>query len=260
MAIVNRNNSAKKGHLILLHVCIHIVTNNFVRKIFVCIGRRNNISARCDSIFPLLRCQGVWKKKPCSQLSLSQILFQNPKNYSLGDVQRFCYHSCWDSTDIFWPNQQQQQCLPHFESILDGHLSRQYHIFPGGKERPGRDADPSPPSSAVGHERVELYLYSPLWAVRPVQSLSACTRVHFTFTFTVELYLYSPYGQYGLYRASVPVQGCTLPYSRAIPLLPLMGRTASTEPQCVYKGALTSLVILYQLPSVSKSRVPPKNV
>jgi hypothetical protein len=41
---------------------------------------------------------------------------------------------------------------------------------------------------------------------------------------TVELYLYSPYGAYGLYRASVPVQGCTLPlpYSRAIPLLPLL--------------------------------------
>ena len=48
--------------------------------------------------------------------------------------------------------------------------------FPGGKKRPGRDADPSPPSSAVGHERVELYFYS-------------------------------PYGPYGLYRASVPVQG-----------------------------------------------------
>jgi hypothetical protein len=28
---------------------------------------------------------------------------------------------------------------------------------------------------------------------------------------TVELYLYSPYG-YGLYRASVPVQACTLPF------------------------------------------------
>ena len=54
--------------------------------------------------------------------------------------------------------------------------------FPwGGKERPGRDADPSPPSSAVGHDRVELYLYS-------------------------------RYGPYGVYRASVPVQGCTLPY------------------------------------------------
>jgi hypothetical protein len=36
-----------------------------------------------------------------------------------------------------------------------------------------------------------------LWAVRPVQSLSACT---------VELYLYSPCGPYGLYRASMPVQ------------------------------------------------------
>ena len=37
----------------------------------------------------------------------------------------------------------------------------------------------------------------PLWAVRPVQSLSACT---------VQLYLRSPYGPYGLYRASGPVQ------------------------------------------------------
>ena len=53
-----------------------------------------------------------------------------------------------------------------------------YRVFPGGKERPGHDADPSPPSSAVGNERVELYLYS-------------------------------PFGPYGLYRAS---QGCTLPY------------------------------------------------
>ena len=51
-----------------------------------------------------------------------------------------------------------------------------YRVFPGGKDRPGRDADPSPPSSAFGHERVELYLYS-------------------------------PYGPYGLYRALVPVQG-----------------------------------------------------
>jgi hypothetical protein len=47
--------------------------------------------------------------------------------------------------------------------------------FPGGKERPERDADPSPTSSVVGHERIELHLYS-------------------------------PYGPYGLYRASVPVQ------------------------------------------------------
>ena len=49
-----------------------------------------------------------------------------------------------------------------------------YRVFLGGKEQAGRDADPSPSSSA-------------------------------------ELYLYSPYGPYGLYRASVPVQGFALP-------------------------------------------------
>jgi len=92
-----------------------------------------------------------------------------------------------------------------------------YRVFPGGKERPGRDADPSPRSSAVVKKSRAIPLL-PLWAVRSVQSLSACT---------VELYLYSPmgrtvctepqclysralpllpYGSYGLYRASVPVQ------------------------------------------------------
>jgi len=73
----------------------------------------------------------------------------------------------------------------------------------------------------------------PLWAVLPVKSLSACTTVHCTFTCTSKpplgrtactepkclynvalylyLYLYSPYGPYCLYRASVPVQRCTVP-------------------------------------------------
>jgi hypothetical protein len=41
------------------------------------------------------------------------------------------------------------------------------------------------------------------WAVRSIQCLSACT---------VELYLYSPNGPYAVYRASVPVQKCTLPF------------------------------------------------
>ena len=123
------------------------------------------------------------------------------------------------------------------------------------------------PISCRDQERVELYLYSPygsqdlyrasvpvqgytlplpipllrLWPTGPIQSLSACTRVHFTFTYTsnpamgrtvctepqclykgalyLYLYLYSRYGPYGLYRASVPIQGCTL--TLPIPLLPL---------------------------------------
>jgi len=123
-----------------------------------------------------------------------------------------------------------------------------------------------------------------LWTVPPVQSLSACTTVQFTFTFTsnppmdrtactepqclynvalyLYLYLYFPYGPYGLYRASVPVQRCTL--TLPLPLFPLwtvrpvqsisacttlhfsftytstppMDRTACKEHQCLYNVAL----------------------
>jgi len=99
----------------------------------------------------------------------------------------------------------------------------------------------------------------PLWAVRPLQSLSACT---------VELFLYSSYGPYGLYRPSVPVQysytstplsACTVElylyspygpyvlYRRSVPVqysytsTPPMGRTACTEPQCLYSTAILLL-------------------
>jgi len=34
-----------------------------------------------------------------------------------------------------------------------------YRVFPGGKVRPGRDADPSPPSSAEVKNRVQLYKF-----------------------------------------------------------------------------------------------------
>ena len=109
------------------------------------------------------------------------------------------------------------------------------------------------------------YLYNtaipllPLRAVRPVQSLSACTvqlylyspqylyntaipllpsvPVQYSYTSTplsactVQLYLYPPYGPYRLYRTPVPVQ-----YSYTS--TPPMGRTACTDLQCLYKGAL----------------------
>ena len=48
---------------------------------------------------------------------------------------------------------------------------------------------------------------------------------------TVELYFYSPYGPYGLYRASVPVE---YSYTSTPPTV----RTPCTEPQCLYKAAL----------------------
>ena len=77
-----------------------------------------------------------------------------------------------------------------------------YRVIPGGKERPGRESDHSLSSSALVKKEKSYTttppmdrtactepqcLYStaipllPLLAVRPVQSLSACTRPHFTF-------------------------------------------------------------------------------
>ena len=120
--------------------------------------------------------------------------------------------------------------------------------FPQGKERPGREANPSPPSSSVVKKEQSYSstpamgrtactepqcLYSraipllPLWTVRTVQSLSACT---------VQLYLHSHYGPYGLYTASVPVQ-----YSYSYTCTPPMGRTACTAPQCLYSTAIPLL-------------------
>ena len=138
--------------------------------------------------------------------------------------------------------------------------------FPGVKSGQGVTLAPHP-YYCRGQERVELYLKYlsvpyrlyrasvsvqrctltlsipplPLSVVRPLQSLSACTTVHFNFTYTsnlpigrtactdpqclyngalyLYLYLYSPYRPYSLYRAPVPIQRCTLPLP--IPLLPL---------------------------------------
>ena len=83
---------------------------------------------------------------------------------------------------------------------------------------------PLTPSMAIVKKEYS-YTSTLLWAVRPVQSRSACT---------VQLYLYSPYGPYGLYRAPVPVQ-----YSYTS--TPPMGRTACTEPQCLYSTAIPLL-------------------
>ena len=68
--------------------------------------------------------------------------------------------------------------------------------FPGVKSGQGVTLSPHPLLVPWSRKSRSIPLL-PIWAVRPVQSISACT---------AELYLYFPYGPYGLYRASVPVQ------------------------------------------------------
>jgi len=55
-----------------------------------------------------------------------------------------------------------------------------YRVFPRSKERPGRDADHHPLLVPWSRKNSAIPLL-PLWTVRPVTSLSTCTKVHFTF-------------------------------------------------------------------------------
>ena len=70
-----------------------------------------------------------------------------------------------------------------------------YRVFPGGKERPGRDADPTPPSSAV-------VMKGQSYTSTPPMGRTACTEPRCLY-------------KGALYLTSVPVQGCTLPFFSA---------------------------------------------
>jgi hypothetical protein len=72
--------------------------------------------------------------------------------------------------------------FPHLRSLgPPSLLCNGYWVFPGGKERPVRDANQSLSSRAVVIKSRAIRLL-PLWTLRPLQSLSVSTRVHFTFT------------------------------------------------------------------------------
>jgi len=58
-----------------------------------------------------------------------------------------------------------------------------YRVFPEVKSGQGVTLTPQPPSGPEV-KKEQSYTSTPPMARRPLQSLSACTRVHFTFTFT----------------------------------------------------------------------------
>jgi hypothetical protein len=84
-----------------------------------------------------------------------------------------------------------------------------YRFFHGREERPGRDADPSPLLMPWSRKGTAISLLT-LWTVRPYRAsvpVQGCTL------------------SCGLYTASVPVQGCTLPYGLYRASVPVQGRT-----------------------------------
>jgi hypothetical protein len=56
---------------------------------------------------------------------------------------------------------QKHDPMTEISSVMTISVSCHLHNYPFTKVQTGRDADPSPPSSAEVKNRVELYLYSP---------------------------------------------------------------------------------------------------
>ena len=74
-------------------------------------------------------------------------------------------------------------------------LYKCYRIFPGGKERPGRNADPSPLLVPWSTRSRNIPLHPP-WAALTVQSLSATVpqclkRVHILISFIKRIFIIS---------------------------------------------------------------------
>jgi hypothetical protein len=96
--------------------------------------------------------------------------------------------------------------------------------------------------SGRARERVELYLYSlygPYGLFRASVPVQRCTVPYGLCRASVPVQRCTL--PYGLYRASVPVQRCTLPFGLTEAQCLYMGalyRTACTEPQRLYNGAL----------------------
>ena len=67
-----------------------------------------------------------------------------------------------------------------------------YRVFPGVKSGRGLTLTHNP-FLVPWSRKARAIRLPPLWAVRPVQSLSACTRVTFTFIFTFLHYFNMPY-------------------------------------------------------------------
>jgi len=96
-------------------------------------------------------------------------------------------------------------------------------------------------TASVPVQRCTLTLHIPLlplWTVQPVQSLSACTMMHFTFYYTST----PPMDRTACTEPQCLYNGALYLY---LYLYPPMDRTACTEPQCLYNGPLYLYLYLH---------------
>jgi hypothetical protein len=98
-----------------------------LEKCFVCLSHRDNMLARCDFL-----CSGVkdCETKLTHNFYFPESFFRIRRTTVLGMLKILLPFLLRFDGHFFLPNQQQQQCLPHFESILGGHHSRHLLLVP----------------------------------------------------------------------------------------------------------------------------------
>ena len=173
--------------------------------------------AWCQPVCSQLACSLAWCQPMCSQFvrqrGVSQCAISLFVSVVSASVQLVSLFVSVVSANVIMSKATKNQ-LQHFTSGYDcgypSSCTKGTGSFPWVKSGRGVGLTPHPLLVLWSRKSRAIPQLS-LWAVRPVQSFSACTSVHFTFTYTSTL---------------------------------SMGRTACTEPQCLYKGALYLFTLL----------------
>jgi hypothetical protein len=135
----------------------------------MCELKGNASEASSDSIIHIHACSdhvGRWHRHRCKTAQRFRCRRSNllPLPTWLWAGQRSWYSDCvraGRSGDRIPVGARFSAPVPDRPWGLPSLLYNGYRVFPGGKVRAGRDADPSPPSSTEVKNRVELYIFSP---------------------------------------------------------------------------------------------------
>ena len=190
-----------------------ILKFTFIYSHFFCAGRRSSvgIAIRCWLGYPVIESRSGARFPAPAQTGPGA----HPASYTLGTGS---FPGVKSGRGVTLP--------PHPLLVLWSRKSRAIPLLPLWAVQPVQSL-----SACTTVHCNFTYTSTPPMAVQPIHSLSACTTVHFTFTYTSNPPM-----------AVQPVQSLsactTVHFTFTYTSTPPTGRTAFTEPQCLYNGAL----------------------